>query len=373
MTSRCLWTLLLVPLALPAPAPACTIPVFRYALERWRPSDYEFLVFHRGKLPQDHLLVVRQVGEEYGIPANRVVTTVDLDDHPDMAHLAVWQRQPPGTKLPWVVLRYPDAADKTPDVWAGPLDRDLLANALYSHARKKVIEHLGDGASAVFVLLEGGDEKADNAAADLLAKELARLEKAVELPRQDPDVSPLESELPLKVSFPVVRLSRKAEDEQTFIRMLLRSEAGLQEVRGPVVLPVFGRGRLLCALHGKDLTADQLGQVARFLCAACSCRVKELNPGIDLLMAADWEKILEQPGPEATSRERARPDEAPLVLEQPDLWTAPVARDSVAAAPPPCPNRWLWVAAGGAAVLVVATGAWALLTLARPQAENPTP
>jgi hypothetical protein len=155
--------------------------------------------------------------------------------------------------------------------------------------------------------------------------------------------------------------------------MLLRSEPGLEAVRGPVVLPVFGRGRLLCALHGQDIMADQLGQVARFLCAACSCRVKELNPGVDLLMAADWETMLKQSWPEAPPDDRARPNEAPLVLEQPELWTSPPAPGTVETSPPPGPNRWLWLAVGGAAVLVVATGAWALLTLARPPSDNPTP
>ena len=31
-------------------AEACSVPVFRYALERWKASPYEVLVYHRGKL-----------------------------------------------------------------------------------------------------------------------------------------------------------------------------------------------------------------------------------------------------------------------------------------------------------------------------------
>src|SRR5688572_27115298 len=37
--------------ALVAVAGACTIPVFRYALERWELTPYEVLVFHDAPLP----------------------------------------------------------------------------------------------------------------------------------------------------------------------------------------------------------------------------------------------------------------------------------------------------------------------------------
>ena len=34
-------------------AEACSVPVFRYALERWQSDPYEVFVFHRGKLTAD--------------------------------------------------------------------------------------------------------------------------------------------------------------------------------------------------------------------------------------------------------------------------------------------------------------------------------
>src|SRR5262245_53434181 len=40
-----------------APASACNVPVFRYALERWTTDPYEVIVFHRGPLgPADKAL-----------------------------------------------------------------------------------------------------------------------------------------------------------------------------------------------------------------------------------------------------------------------------------------------------------------------------
>ena len=49
MLGRCLLVTGLLILA-PAVGQACSIPVFRYALERWQPSPYDVLIFHRGPL-----------------------------------------------------------------------------------------------------------------------------------------------------------------------------------------------------------------------------------------------------------------------------------------------------------------------------------
>ncbi len=195
----------------------------------------------------------------------------------------------------------------------------------------------------------------------------------------------MRSLLPLKVSFPVVRLPRGDAAEQGFVAMLLGSEPGLREVRGPIVLPVFGRGRLLCALHGKDLTGEQFGHVARFLCGACSCRVKELNPGVDLLLAADWEKMLDHPEVAEVMPPAPPPDRRPETQVQTstpvpppvDAWAVqPEPAVTHPAPPPPAAStgqqRWVWLAVGGAAVLVVITGAWALLSLTRPRADKQT-
>lgn len=76
------------------------------------------------------------------------------------------------------------------------------------------------------------------------------------------------------------------------IQMLLRGEEDLTGVKGPIVFPIFGRGRILSSFHGDELTKGRMEQVAKFLCAACSCLVKELNPGVDMLMGYAWEDRL---------------------------------------------------------------------------------
>src|SRR5262249_23733 len=101
------------------------------------------------------------------------------------------------------------------------------------------------------------------------------------------------SELPVRIAFKCLRLSRTDAAEAAFVRLLLRCEDGLEKAKGPIVFAVYGRGRVLTALHGKNLTAAELETTCRFLCGACSCLVKQLKWGMDLLMSARWESFLE--------------------------------------------------------------------------------
>lgn len=113
----------------------------------------------------------------------------------------------------------------------------------------------------------------------------------MQLPLPDED-TPLRSHLPLRVAFSVLPIRRDDPAESVLVRMLLGSEDGLTDEKGPLVFPVFGRGRALLALRGSDLTAAEVERWASFLAGPCSCQVKELNPGIDLLLTADWEERL---------------------------------------------------------------------------------
>ena len=44
------------------------------------------------------------------------------------------------------------------------------------------------------------------------------------------------------------------------------------------------------ALVGKGIQNENIDEACTFLTGPCSCQVKELNPGVDLLMAVDWEE-----------------------------------------------------------------------------------
>lgn len=93
-------------------------------------------------------------------------------------------------------------------------------------------------------------------------------------------------------SITMLKLSRdeaKAKDPW-LLRSLLAVENDLHEFADePMVFVVYGRGRALPPYIGKGITYDNLVEVTDFITSACSCTVKEQNPGVDLLMAYDWE------------------------------------------------------------------------------------
>ena len=60
-----------------------------------------------------------------------------------------------------------------------------------------------------------------------------------------------------------------------------------------MVYCAYGRGRVMPPYIGEGITGDNLLDCVAFLAGACSCMVKEQNPGVDLLMAYDWESAAE--------------------------------------------------------------------------------
>ena len=279
-------------------ASACSVPVFRYALERWQPSKYELVVYHRGPLGSADREAVRRLVTA-SRTANVRLTDADLAGQPETTLRAVWDREGAGAALPRLVLRYPDSAPQIPSVWAGPLSTDP-AGLFHSPARREIHDRLTMGHAAAVVLLRSGDPSADQAAREFLRAELPRIAGGIELPARSDDGPQVQSELPLRIDFPVVEVSRCAEEEM-LVRILLGSEDGLADVKAPIAFPVFGRGRALCSLHGKGLSdPTDLRRSLEFLCKACSCQVKELNPGVDLLMSANWDAVFDaERGPPA--------------------------------------------------------------------------
>jgi hypothetical protein len=148
------------------------------------------------------------------------------------------------------------------------------------------------GESIVFLFWESGQKKADESVTRQLQASLAKMEKSLQLPPDDGDGGP-RSALPLNISFSILRIGRNDPAERGLVEILAGSSDGAQPNAGPIVYPVFGRGRILAALSGEALTPDALEEVGEFLCGSCSCSLKGELPGGDLLMAADWETILQ--------------------------------------------------------------------------------
>jgi len=274
------------------PAAACNVPVFRYALERWHAAPYEVYVFHRGPLPAAHQTTLDGLKSSAAVD----VTVVDLAEKPAEDVAKIWQPHDKAA-LPWMVVRYPSDRHVPLDAWAGPLAPGAVALLVDSPARQKIARGIIDGDCAVFLLLEGGDRAADDAAAALVTKELKRLEATLELPKPrdgqwDDPIYDTKGPPALKVAFSLVRVSLTDPAERLFIKMITNSMPGLEQAGKPVLIPVFGRGRALDAWSGRDISKDVIEDACEFLIGPCSCIVKDQNPGLDLLMTVDWDAAL---------------------------------------------------------------------------------
>jgi hypothetical protein len=324
---------------------ACSIPVFRYALENWAPSKYELVCVYSTKPFLENVSFL-DILRAHCDRANVQFRPVDVARNLDPATRKLIGDAASGP-FPNLILRYPDSTDQIPPVWTGQYDGEKIGRVFESPARRQLAARLKQGYASAIILLLSGDEARDAAARAFLAEHLPRLAGRIELPKKSDEGPQVTWDAPVRVEFPVIEVARTPAEE-VFVQMLLGSEDGLKDVTGPIAFPVFGRGRALCSLHGRDLEKpSELQRSLEFLCNACSCQAKELNPGLDLLIATDWTAP-----PETTSS--AEPLEA----------GRPVKDSQSASEQPVLRPRDYAVAAAGLAVVL--SGIWVLRSRRRP-------
>ena len=284
-----------------ASAQACSVPVFRYALEQWRPDSFEVIVFHQGPLSDAQKELAAKVEPkniDASYTANAWVRTVDLDAAPDAALVELWEQQETKT-LPWMLVRSPAKFGKPLNVVSQEFNEENVTSLLDSPLRKKITDGILKGDSVVWVLLKSGDTAKDAAAEEIMRGELKRLQGELKLPEIDEQdiedgflsVNPDD----LKLRFSMITVAKDDAQEQAFVQMLLTVEPDLRDpefANEPMALPVFGRGRALYALIGKGINAETIEDAGRFLTGACQCTVKAQNPGVDILTSVDWDRLV---------------------------------------------------------------------------------
>lgn len=280
-----------------AESQACQIPVYRYALERWPAYPFNITVFGRGELTADQkkaldsLPIIAQTSTS---PPNAIVHQVDLGGSPDPEALELWQSQE-NPELPWLVVQFPSADRMMVPAWSGKLNLDNAKMLFNSPARREVARRILQGDSAVWVLVESGDAKAAQATSAAIQNQLKKLETSLKLPEQDPDAPPSipTSKVPLKIRFSVLRVRENDPAEKIFVKMLRQSSRQTTpDDAGVVAYPIFGRGRCLGGHAGDDLKPEATERECSFLIGPCSCQVKTMNPGVDLLMAVNWDDLI---------------------------------------------------------------------------------
>lgn len=249
---------------------ACTIPVFRYALDRWPADNFGLVAADDWK-----------AGE-----AGRELAAAMRKGSPNLA----WNET--GTGQPGMALLWPDSGEV---LWSGNPGAADVAAVLDSPARREMTDRILAGDSAVWVLVESGDAAKDEAFAKRLGARLKYLETVAAIPPQDPTDpdSRLGPGPGLQVGFSMIRV-KKADPAEHFLVPMLAGPEGKALLEGgePFAAPVFGRGRVLGAWKPADLDDAGIDEVSLFLLGACSCRVKTLNPGWDVLLSVNWDEQL---------------------------------------------------------------------------------
>lgn len=266
---------------------ACTIPVFRYALDRWETDRFKLTVPASTSQNAELTDLLRPL---------RANGTANLD--------IATARDAALTKA-----RLVDSKTSSQDLWSGDLDKAALAAVLDSPGRKQILQRILAGESVVWVIVDTGkpEEQAEIAR---IEKRLKFLENVAALPIQDPNDpdSQLGPGPALLLKFSTLRLRKDDPAEKLLISMLAGPAGKVDPARDSFAAAVFGRGRVLGAWPLAQLDDTALEEACMFLVGRCSCRLKNENPGWDILLNVDWPKALEAAGArKATAADTAKP------------------------------------------------------------------
>ncbi len=230
------------------------------------------------------------------------------------------------------------------DLWSGDLTATAFATLLDSPARQQILRQILAGDSVVWVIAHTS-AAADLAEADRIEKRLKFLENVASLPIQDPNDpdSQLGPGPPLQLRFTSLRVNRSEPSEALLLKMLAGPSGSIDPATTSFAAAVFGRGRVLGAWTLDELSDAQLEEASMFLVGRCSCRVKDQNPGWDLLMNVDWPTALSDasslPSRTAETTQTAqRPDDA---KRQTTSTPVTVTTASSQAPPPPTAPSFL--------------------------------
>lgn len=289
--------------ALCPPAVACNTPVYRYAMYNWQTAPYIVCYFYEGEIAEEDKAVheaIAKLTEEWPREANVQLEPVDVSDEKRMENIPefvkeAWKSHEDG-KTPAYVVFSPFRAH----IYSGELNAESVKKLVDSPARQKFAQLLEEGNAAVMILLTCADEEQNKKAEEAL-QGLRKLADSGEIP-VELELPPMglpgaeqgedseEEADPNKLGISVLRVDRDDPAEEFFVRMLMAVEDDLEEYADqPMIFAGYGRGRAMEPYIGKGITAENLVDVVAFLAGACSCMVKEQNPGADLLVKWNWE------------------------------------------------------------------------------------
>jgi len=270
-------------LTLTASVNACSVPVFRYALERWWPDVYPADVSYTGLLSQAEL----EQAERLGPP--------DYDsEFIANVYARTQQVETAESPYPTLTVKFPPPIERT--LWSGRLTKDAVDKLLDSPVRKEIRKRILAGESAVFLFLGGTNAESNKVALTVLTNEIATLEKELQLPEIAPHdrAAVLDGSAgpELKIDFSVIELKRDDPAEEILVNNLVEIDEEFTKIEEPMVFATFGRGRALPPLIGEQIEPEIIQDVCFYIVGQCSCEIKAQNIGFDLLVNGNWDAAL---------------------------------------------------------------------------------
>jgi hypothetical protein len=282
---------------------ACTTPVYRYAMYNWGASPFVVCYLYRGEpADKDEPLnrMIKEAGTSEPAAANIVLESINLDEWkpervpPRIRELLQARAEGP---LPAYVVLTPWGVELP----AEKFDRTAAESLIDSPVRTRLAKLLDQGHAAVFLLVPGSDpaenERSEAAVRETIAQAASgripgMMDASLPVSPGQPPGNTSEDEIAAanRLELAMVKLDRSDKAEQWLLRSLMNIEPDLHEYKDqPMVFAIYGRGRSMEPYIGKGITVENLCDMVAFLTGACSCMVKEQNPGVDLLFRWDWE------------------------------------------------------------------------------------
>lgn len=285
---------------------ACKVPVFRYALERWPVDSYRMVAIVEG---QESESVRAAILALKSLDQSKVNIETELIDLATLSEEQLWQLEDfdGSAATPLLQVFYPQKEGQRIKCWEGGLNETAIDDWRISPLREQIADDLVSGISAVFLLVDGADQTQNDNLAQRFQDSLKAASDQIRIPdgviardeanqylQEHPEASMddvLRSDVPLKVDFQLRRLARDDPQETSLLAMI---HGLVDESDEPILVPIFGRGRMLDALQAAECDDDVILNACRYMVGECSCTVKALNPGVDLILAVDWSSKLGQ-------------------------------------------------------------------------------
>ncbi|MEL6108583.1 MAG: hypothetical protein AAFU85_21465 [Planctomycetota bacterium] len=284
---------------------ACKVPVFRYALERWPADRYTVVAIIDGA-PDPKTEDALQALEV--LRSSDANVRVEITDLSKLTEAEFWSVDglENTDQVPVLQVFYPEYKTGWRRLcWSGDLTAENVDSWRHSPLREQIARKLRSGVSAVWVLIEGEDEAENSQSLRKLELALEEAQSKTTIPEgvirrrdaasafeQDATLSMddvLRCDLPLRVEFSIVVLKHNDPTEWALRAMV----QGLAEAEmAPCTTPVFGRGRMIEPLPMSSFNDESVPRACSYLFGECSCSVKALNPGIDLILDCNWRDLL---------------------------------------------------------------------------------